>query len=136
MNPTLKKAILFMVGAASMTKEKMDKFVKDLEAEGALNEDEGRELFKEMMSQSQVRATEISRQVRDEVKRALKEMKVKGNDADEMDEEDSEMKSSCECECECDCDCDEDGCKCEEGKDCGCTCHTDNPNHHKSSDQE
>lgn len=114
MHDSLKKIILFAVGAASLTREKVEELVKDLEKEGALNEDEGRELVREVLSKSEQRTREVSEQVRTEVKRVLKEMGVKANAESTADEE---LESSCEChngECNCDDDCD--------CTDCGCEC--------------
>ncbi|MBL8015081.1 MAG: hypothetical protein JNK26_02745 [Candidatus Doudnabacteria bacterium] len=74
MNPILKKAILFMVGAASITRDKTVQFVEELKKEGALNEEEGRELVKQMLVKSEEKAGEISRQVKEEVRKAMNEM--------------------------------------------------------------
>ena len=74
MNPTIKKAILFAVGAVSLTQEKISAFVKELENEGALNKEEGEELVKEFLKGSEQRANEFRAIVEKEVRRVLAEM--------------------------------------------------------------
>jgi polyhydroxyalkanoate synthesis regulator phasin len=74
MNPTIKKAILFAVGAVSLTQEKISSFVKDLENEGALNKEEGEELVKEFLKQSEQRTNEFRGIVEKEVRRVLADM--------------------------------------------------------------
>ena len=91
-----------------MTREKVEGLVKDLEAEGALDPEEGRKLVEEVLSKGEERARDLSRQVRAEVKKALDEMDIEVKD---------KMKQGCNCkDGECDCD---DDCDCQ---DCGCEC--------------
>lgn len=114
MNPTLRKAILFLVGATSLTREKIDSFIKELEKEGALDQEEGRKLFEQMMAKSSEKATEVGKQVREEVKKALAEMGFTAKNAStDTSPADAVAKPSCDCA---------NGCKCEPGCDCECDC--------------
>lgn len=125
MNPTVRKAFLFMVGAAAVTKEKVNQFIAELEKEGALNEDEGKELFREMMQKGEERASQIRDMVREEVKKYM-ENGEKSSDSHESHGYEHKMHQCCcgqEChaeghqcgegECDCDCEnCDHEGCEC------------------------
>ena len=114
MNPTIKKAILFAVGAYSLTKEKVSDFVSELEKEGALNTDDGEAIVKEFLKMSEARTREFSSMVEKEVRRVMAEMNAKG----EMMKPESD-KHNCKCGKDCenpgDCDCGED-CDCEDCK--------------------
>jgi len=111
MNPTIKKAILFAVGAVSLTQEKISNFVQDLEKEGALNKEEGEELVKEFLKQSEQRTSEFRTVVEKEVRRVMNEMGKKAEDVKESLHvcPDCGMVCGCtnmaECECNGDCEC-------------------------------
>ena len=119
MNPTVKKFILFTVGAVSLTKEKFDEFVSQLESEGALNKDEGEQLVKDFLSESDKRTREFASMVDKEVRRVMAEMN-KDNKGAGASSEGGEAKEDDMHNCKCgkhhdmeNCDCDED-CDCEE----------------------
>jgi polyhydroxyalkanoate synthesis regulator phasin len=148
MNAGLKKAILLGVGAFHLTKEKINDVIKDLEKEGALDENEGKQLFTEMMSKSEERAREFKDMVSKEVKRVLDEM-IESVEVEEEGEHphphhhphegpghhhhehdhDHEHEHGEDChDCCCGMECCEDGHKCGEGEceckgnDCDCDC--------------
>jgi polyhydroxyalkanoate synthesis regulator phasin len=139
MNAGLKKAILLGVGAFHLTKEKINDVIKDLEKEGALDENEGKQLFTEMMSKSEERAREFKDMVSKEVKRVLDEMiesvevEEEGHDHehhhDHAHHEHDHHEHGEDChDCCCGMECCEDGHKCGEGEceckgnDCDCDC--------------
>ncbi len=114
MNPTIKKFILFTVGAVSLTKEKFDEFVGQLEKEGALNKNEGEQLVKDFIQESDKRTREFSAAVDKEVRRVMAEMNTKHA---EHTHEHGDMHKCEDCGKDCDCT-DMENCKCDD--DCNC----------------
>lgn len=145
MNAGLKKAILLGVGAFHMTKEKIQDVVQELQNEGALDADEGKQLFAEMLGKSEERAKEFRDTVATEVQRVLNEMieSVDEEDHDhdhDHDHHHHEHVHGEDChDCCCGKECCTEGHKCGEGEcDCGgkmcdkdgCVCK----DHHKDEE--
>lgn len=61
MSPLLRKALLFGLGVASISQEKIDKFVKHLKKNKNLNEREGRRLANEMLRRSRELEKELAK---------------------------------------------------------------------------
>ena len=74
MKDLLKKAILFGVGIGSMTKDKVEEFVKDLEKSGYFDEKEGRKLVEDLIKQSMYAEKQIVASVEEQVKKAISMM--------------------------------------------------------------
>lgn len=67
MKKMIRKAMLFGMGVASLTREKIENFVKDLEKEGKITEKEGRQLVEDMIKEAEKRQKEISKSIKKQV---------------------------------------------------------------------
>ncbi|MEN6466532.1 MAG: phasin family protein [Syntrophaceae bacterium] len=72
----LKKTILFGAGLASMTREKMEKFVDDMVKKGEISEKEGRELVDDMIARSKKARQDFEEGVGKAVSRALEKLNI------------------------------------------------------------
>jgi len=71
MKDLLKKAVLFGVGAGSITKDKAESFVKELEKSGYFDEKEGKKLVEYLIKQSMYAEKQIVASVEEHVKKAI-----------------------------------------------------------------
>ena len=72
----IKKAVVTGMGAASLTKEKIDEFSKDLINVGKLSEQEGEKLVEEMRKKSEESKEALKQQIDGMVKTTLRQMEV------------------------------------------------------------
>lgn len=72
----LKKTMLFGAGLASMTREKMEKFVDDMVKRGEISEKEGRELVDDLIARSKNARQEFEEGVSKAVARTLERLNI------------------------------------------------------------
>ena len=71
MRKHLRKAVLFGMGVLSMTRDKIEEFVKELEKEGKITEKEGRKLVEDLLKDAKNKQKEIMNTLRKETKRIV-----------------------------------------------------------------
>jgi polyhydroxyalkanoate synthesis regulator phasin len=76
----LKKTILFGAGLASMTREKMEKFVDEMVNKGEISEKEGRELVEDLIERSRKAKKDFEDGVGKAVAKALKKLNIPQRD--------------------------------------------------------
>ncbi len=76
MSDLIKKTILTGLGIASLTKEKVEKLVKDLIKEGEVSEGEGSKLVKELLEKVENNKKAIEKQTEKIVHNVLKKLNV------------------------------------------------------------
>ena len=64
MKRVIRKAILFGMGVTTLSKEKIEKFVKELEKEGELSGEEGKKLIKELVRDVDKKQKELSKNMK------------------------------------------------------------------------
>jgi polyhydroxyalkanoate synthesis regulator phasin len=74
MKNIIKKSVLFGLGIGALTKEKAEKFAKDMQKKGYLNAKEGKKLAKDMIAESVKTQKKVQAMVDTNVKKALKAM--------------------------------------------------------------
>jgi len=74
MKKKLKKAVLFGMGVASLTKERIEKFVEELVEEGDISVEEGRKMVKEFAKNAEKQQKKISKNFKKRVDKALEKM--------------------------------------------------------------
>ena len=74
MKELIKKSVLFGLGLGALTKEKADKFAKEMQKKGYMNAKEGKKLVKDLVSESAKTQKKIQSMVDANVKKALKLM--------------------------------------------------------------
>jgi len=72
----LKKAMLFSAGLASMTREKMEKFVDEMVKRGEISEKEGRELVDDLIARSRKARQDFEDGVTKAVAKALEKLNI------------------------------------------------------------
>lgn len=72
----LKKTLLFGAGLASMTREKMEKFVEEMVKRGELSEKEGRELVDDLVVRSRKVRKDFEEGVAGAVAKTLKKLNI------------------------------------------------------------
>lgn len=83
MNETIKKLVLFGVGSFELTKEAVNKFMKDLEKEGALDRAEGKKVVKQTFKELDKNFKQFQKGVEKEMTKWEKDMKKKEKEAKE-----------------------------------------------------
>ncbi|MCD6122426.1 MAG: hypothetical protein J7K04_11365 [Spirochaetales bacterium] len=74
MSDLLRKGILLGLGAASLTKEKVDKFVNELVDKGDISKDKGSELLQELLNLVKEQEGKIDKKINDEVNSLIKKL--------------------------------------------------------------
>ena len=74
MKNIIKKSVLIGLGIGALTKEKAQKFVKDLQKKGYMNAKEGKKLVKDMVTESVKTQKKIQTMVDVNVKKAMNAM--------------------------------------------------------------
>lgn len=72
----LKKMILFGAGLASMTREKLEKFIDEMVKKGEISEKEGRELVDELIARSRKAREDFEAKVSQTVARTLEKLNI------------------------------------------------------------
>lgn len=72
----LKKTMLFGAGLASMTREKMEKFVDEMVKRGEISEKEGRELVDDLIARSKKVRQDFEESVTRAVAKALEKLNI------------------------------------------------------------
>lgn len=73
---TLRRAVLFGLGAADMAADKIRQSVDELVARGEMSADEGRKLYDEMTSRVEEQGRSLNDRVKSQVRTMLREMGV------------------------------------------------------------
>jgi len=76
MSKLIEKFILTGLGAVSLTKEKVDKIVKDLIKEGEISKGDGARLVREMLNKIESNKKSFEKQVQKSVKDIVKKINV------------------------------------------------------------
>ena len=74
MKDVLKKAVLFGVGVAAMSKDQIDQFVKQLEKKKIINIKEGKKLVNQLLRESDKTKKKVQLELEKQVKLAMKKM--------------------------------------------------------------
>lgn len=74
MKDVIKKSVLLGLGVGALTKEKAEKFVKELQKKGYLDVKEGKKLARELMAESKKAQKKVQTAVEKQVKAAVKKM--------------------------------------------------------------
>jgi polyhydroxyalkanoate synthesis regulator phasin len=81
----IKKAVLTGIGVASLTREKVEDFSKELIVKGKLTEQEGEKFVKEMLSRAEESRESLKNQTENLVKNAVDKMQlVQTEDIEEL----------------------------------------------------
>ena len=72
----LKKGLMLGLGITAMTKEAIEKTVKDLQEKGEINTKEGKKMIEDLLKKSKKQSEEIKKQIEKQVKQVLKTMPV------------------------------------------------------------
>lgn len=72
----LKKTMLFGAGLASMTREKMEKFVDEMVKKGEISEKEGRDLLDDLIDRSKKARQDFEEGVGKAVAKAMKKLNI------------------------------------------------------------
>ncbi len=72
----LRKTILFGAGLASMTQEKMEKFVDEMVKKGEISEKEGRELVDDLIARSKKTRQDFEQTVNKTVAKAMEKLNI------------------------------------------------------------
>lgn len=88
MKDILKKAVLFGVGVAAMSRDQIDRFVKQLEKKKIINVKEGKKLVSNLLKESEKSKKKVQDEIEKQVKFALKKIPL----ATKKDLEDLEKK--------------------------------------------
>lgn len=72
----LKKTLLFGAGLASLTREKVEKFVEEMVKKGEISEKEGRELVDDLIARSKKARQEFEEGVNKAVAKTLDKLKI------------------------------------------------------------
>jgi len=73
---TLRKILLFGLGAAAVSADKMREVIDDLVKRGEITAEEGRKMFEEMMARSEEERRKMNERVRTQIRDMLKEIGV------------------------------------------------------------
>jgi len=76
MSDLLRKGILLGLGAASLTKEKVDNFVNELVDKGEISKDKSSELLQELLNLVREQEGKIDKKINDEVNNLLKKLDI------------------------------------------------------------
>jgi poly(hydroxyalkanoate) granule-associated protein len=91
----LRKTMLFGAGLASMTREKMEKFVDEMVRKGELSEKEGRDLLDDLIDRSKKARQDFEEGVGKAVAKALKKLNIPHrSDIDELRARIEELEKS------------------------------------------
>ena len=71
MQNLIRKGLLFGIGTAALTKEKAEKFVKDMTKDQKIDSAEGKKFVNELLSQSKKQGQKLQTMVNKEVRRAM-----------------------------------------------------------------
>lgn len=74
MKDILKKALLFGVGVAAMSRDQVDSFVKQLEKKKIINVKEGKKLVNDLLKASDKTKKKVQAEVEKQVRSALKKV--------------------------------------------------------------
>ncbi|MBW2992466.1 hypothetical protein KY345_04580 [Candidatus Woesearchaeota archaeon] len=74
MKDVLRKVALFGVGVAAMSRDQVDKFVKQLEKKKIINVKEGKKLVNDILKQSEKNRKKIQAEIDKQVKLTLKKI--------------------------------------------------------------
>lgn len=85
MHSTLKKVILYTVGAYHLSKESIEKLVAELEEEGAFDKEEGQRLVKEALEMAADKSEKLRSRVSEEVTRVLDEVGITASQREEIE---------------------------------------------------
>ena len=72
----LKKGLMLGLGITAITKETIERTVKDLEKKGEVNTREGKKMVKDLLNKSKKQSEEIMKVVDDRVKKVLKTIPI------------------------------------------------------------
>ncbi|MHB1000204.1 MAG: phasin family protein [Armatimonadota bacterium] len=73
---TLRKVMLFGLGAAAMSRDKMQQAIDDLVARGEVTIDEGKKLYDELSSRVEEQGRTANEQIKSQIRDTLKDMGV------------------------------------------------------------
>lgn len=73
---TLRKVMLFGLGAAAMTQDKIQQMIDDMVSRGDMTVDEGRKLFDEVTSRVEEQGRTMNERIRNQVRDMLKDMGI------------------------------------------------------------
>jgi polyhydroxyalkanoate synthesis regulator phasin len=74
MNEIIRKAILFGVGVYHLSREKVEKFIRELEKDGQITPEEGKKLVEEVISRLDVERAKLGGEIDRIVKQVLTEV--------------------------------------------------------------
>ncbi len=80
MKKLIRKSLLFGLGALTLTKEKVEDFIKELEKEGGLSKAEGKKLVKDVLKYTKKQQDAVSKITRNQMKFVLKEIPLATKD--------------------------------------------------------
>ncbi|HHY92363.1 MAG TPA: polyhydroxyalkanoate synthesis regulator, partial [Firmicutes bacterium] len=75
MDSLLRKAMLFGLGALTMTKEALEKGIDELVKKGEVSQEEAREMMRELWERGQKERDNLARLVREQTERTMKAVK-------------------------------------------------------------
>ena len=76
MTNLIKKGLMLGLGITSMTKEAIEKTVKELEKKGEINAKEGKKMVDDLLKKSREQNTEIKKKVDEQIQKALKALPI------------------------------------------------------------
>ncbi|MCK5025739.1 MAG: phasin family protein [Nanoarchaeota archaeon] len=72
----IKKGLMLGLGITSMTKEAIEKTVKELEKKGEINAKEGKKMVGDLLKKSKKQNEEIKKTIEEQVQKALKSLPI------------------------------------------------------------
>ena len=76
MTSLIKKGLMLGLGITSMTKEAIEKTVKELEKKGEINTKEGKKMVEDLLKKSKKQNEEIKKIIEEQVQKALKSLPI------------------------------------------------------------
>lgn len=76
MNQALRKALLFGIGVYHLTREKVEEFISELQAEGTLTPEEGKKVVEEVLKRAESEGSRLSQEVEKAVRKAIKDFGI------------------------------------------------------------
>jgi polyhydroxyalkanoate synthesis repressor PhaR len=89
----LKKTVLAGIGALNLSRKRATEIVEELIKQGELAEGQKAKAVKELMDKGEVRAIEITKQVEEQVKKAVSKIKGPNKEFEKLKQEIAELKA-------------------------------------------